>query len=1159
MLWIAGIWIAVLVILQIALSPSVLTRIVDRYAAEYIDGSLSFGKVRLSVFRHFPNIGITMDDCALTYPAEKYDSLETAGAYGILLREGCGDVSDTLASFRHFSAGINIGSLLTGKVSIPHIILEQPRIFAHSYDDGSANWNIFRSGDSDSDTTAAELPPLAIGRIRLTENPHIVYTDSKDTVFVMLDVRKMAFDGRLDTRNNSRNRIGFYMDSLIMAGNIAGDTLGFRLSEMHIREQNSQYKLHSKADAMLATSSFGRMDIPIELKGTVSFPKDSVPAVKLSGFEVEVASIPIRLESVLRRTEGCTEIDARFDIEECRIEKVKEDYLKNIFPEAGKFRTDAIISMQGSCKGRIGNGSVPSMNMNLSIPDSYISHKEIPQDLRLSLNASADTDENGRIRVSMDDLKVGTQGLELSAKGGSEDISGDDPLIDMEGSIIADIGALASLIPDRKDLKASGSIEADLGGSIRLSQMSIYNFAQADLEGFILADSIALKSPEDTIDIDIKGLDIKIGPETITSGKDASRKFRLLTVNGKITEAGLTYKDGLSFVGKTIDLTAKNSADAFSDKDTTRIHPFAGHINAEILSLKDAEGMSVSLDNTANRFSMLPQKDHPDVPVLSLSSTNKRIFVRDISNRLILTDASLKVRTAMNTVGQGQIRKARRDSLARTSTSQRSRRSIPDWMQEEDFKAQDINIRLNESLAGYFREWDIDGRLNVRTGILITPYFPLRNILKGMDVSFNNNEFLIDSLKLNAGDSQIGAKGSLSGLRRALNGRGAYKLDLNISSDRLDADAMLAAFNAGASFNPDAKAEDMAQASDSEFLKMVVTDSLSTDEPQKLIVVPANLNAEIRLDAKDINFSGLEISSLGSDIVMKERCMQILNTSVTTNVGNGSLEGFYATRSKKDIRTGFNLGLSRITTEKVISLMPSIDTIMPLLKSFKGLVDCEFAATASLDTNMNIVMPSINGVIRIGGENLTMSGGKMFSDLAKKLKFKDKEEGRIDKMTVEGIIQDNTLEIFPFIVDIDRYTLALSGKHNLDQSFRYHASIIRSPMVFKVGVDIYGPDFENMKFKIGKPKYKNTKVPVFTEVIDRTRINLAESIRGIFEKGVEAAVRENERQEAIEAFKKESGYVNAVDQQLEELSESEKKQLEDTEKQNTTNEQSGIH
>lgn len=300
--------------------------------------------------------------------------------------------------------------------------------------------------------------------------------------------------------------------------------------------------------------------------------------------------------------------------------------------------------------------------------------------------------------------------------------------------------------------------------------------------------------------------------------------------------------------------------------------------------------------------------------------------------------------------------------------------------------------------------------------------------------------------------------------------------------------------------------------------------------------------------------------------------MQILNTTVSTNIGTGEFEGFYSTRTKSDISTGFNLGLKDVTTEKVISMMPAIDTIMPLLKSFKGLVNCEFAATASLDTNMNIMMPSINGVIRIGGKNLSLSGDRMFTDLAKKLKFKDKDEGRIDRMTVEGVIQDNTIEVFPFIVDIDRYTLALSGKHNLDQSFRYHASIIRSPLVFKVGVDLYGPDFDNMKFKIGKPKYKNTRIPVFTEVIDRTRINLAESIRGIFEKGVETAVKENERQAAINEHRKNIGFVNAVDLELEELSEEEQKELDKEEASDTLyiengtkeipdtlNEQSGIH
>jgi hypothetical protein len=174
-----------------------------------------------------------------------------------------------------------------------------------------------------------------------------------------------------------------------------------------------------------------------------------------------------------------------------------------------------------------------------------------------------------------------------------------------------------------------------------------------------------------------------------------------------------------------------------------------------------------------------------------------------------------------------------------------------------------------------------------------------------------------------------------------------------------------------------------------------------------------------------------------------------------------------------------------------------------------------------------------------------MKDNEVFTDLAKKLKFKNSREGKIDRMTVEGVIKDNVLEVFPFVLELDRYTLALSGLHNLDMSYRYHVSIIQSPIVFKVGVDIYGPDFDNMKFKIGKPKYRNKDVPVFTTVIEQTRINLAESIRGIFDKGVEIAVAENERQEAINAHKAKIGYVNAAEQQIEELSTEEMKRLEE--------------
>jgi hypothetical protein len=638
--------------------------------------------------------------------------------------------------------------------------------------------------------------------------------------------------------------------------------------------------------------------------------------------------------------------------------------------------------------------------------------------------------------------------------------------------------------------------------------------------------------------------------------------------------------DAISVKGEEMSFSAKNSVNAFSQTDTTRIHPLGGYIKAKSLTVEDGDGASIMLDNTLNSFQMVPKKGSPEIPVLSITSTNKRIYLREESGRAILTDATLAGRAVMNTLERRQRRKALmdslmlahpdvpRDSLPALMRAERKARQLPSWMTEEDFKAKDISFKLDGSLAKYFREWDVNCDLDVRTGIIMTPYFPLRNIIKGMDMSLSNNELKIDSFKMNSGDSEISANGSLTGLRRALLGRGTYNLDLNLATEKMNADELLAAFNAGSTYSPPADGEAMSEVSDSEFLKMVVADSLETEDADALLVIPANLNANVGINASNIKFSDLDISSFSAEMMMKERCLQIVDSKAVTNMGTAEFEGFYATRTKKDIRTGFSFNLSDVTTEKVIAMMPAIDTIMPLLNSFKGLVDCEIAATASLDTCMNILTPSINGVIRIGGENLTMSDNEVFSSLAKKLKFRNVREGKIDRMTVEGVIKDNTLEVFPFVVELDRYTLALSGLQNLDLSFKYHVSIIRSPMVFKIGVDLYGPDFDSMKFKIGKPKYKNINVPVFTTVIDETKINLVESIRNIFEKGVEIAVRENEKQEAIEELKQQIGYVNAAEQQMEELSEEEKKQLEEAQEpdtditettENTSNEQPGIH
>lgn len=1183
--WVAGIWIGCTLILEILLSTSMVTGIVNSYAARYIDGNISFGKVSASIFRNFPAVTLTLEDFNITYPSDRFDEEEASGPQGALLYRGNGENADTLASFSRFSASLKVTPLLFGKINIPQVRLEGPKIYAHLYDEQKANWNIFLTGTKDkeeTDTSEFKLPKISIGRIELTDSPQIVYTDSRDTVFAMIDLKRAGFNGRLTTGKASRNRIGLSLDSMFVAGRISADTLALGLDMLHIHEHHDHMDIEAQAKTLIATREFGRINVPIGFSSTLHFPEDSVFAVGIHNFDAEIAAIPFEGEADLRFHKGRTEIDGTLSVAECKVDDLIGKFIGNFVPEAKKISTDAVIGIDATCKGDFipSTGKLPTFRVDMFVPESKVRHKDIGEVIHLALDASLANTRRGAFNITVNDVAVRTTGLRFNAFGGVMDMLSEDPEISLDGSISASLDSLMRFLPDSTGLIAKGGLEAEISGSARLSHLSLYTFSQSDLEGKAVSDSIIIKSPGDSLDVVIRDVDLKLGPETAVSRRDSTQSFKLMGISGSIGRIDAAYKENLAVKGDGLSLTAKNSA---AGADTTQVNRLGGRISAENLTITDASGTSIDLDQTQNGFQMIPKRDNAKIPVLSLTSSNKRITLATDVNRAILTDASIEASATMNTVERRQRARVIRDSLARLHPDmpedslvhlmrrQRQTRELPEWLQEEDFRKQDIDIRLDQSLAKYFRDWDMHGDLIVRTGIIMTPYFPLRNILRGMQICFTNDRLAIDTLKVVSGKSTIEAKGELTGLRRALagsgrnrSGRAALNLDIDIKTDRMDANEILTAYKAGSDFNPETAKAQMAEATNAEFLQMVINDTVAASKETGLLVIPANLNADISLNGKDITWSDLEISDLTANLLMRERCVQITNTMATSNIGNVSFEGFYATRTKQDIKAGFNFDFKDITAEKAIDLMPAVDTVIPLLKSFAGKLNCELAATASLDTNMNILTPTINGVMRIHGDDLSISDSDLFTSLAKKLKFDNSKAGKISHMTVEGVIKDNVLEVFPFVLNLDRYTLALSGKQNLDMSYRYHASLIRSPMLIKVGVDIYGADFDNMKFKIGKPKYKNEKVPVFTAVIDETRINLAESIRGIFEKGVEAAIKENERQEAILEHRKEIGYINAVDQETEELSEEEQKALEETENSETTdnqtdNEQPGVH
>ena len=192
---------------------------------------------------------------------------------------------------------------------------------------------------------------------------------------------------------------------------------------------------------------------------------------------------------------------------------------------------------------------------------------------------------------------------------------------------------------------------------------------------------------------------------------------------------------------------------------------------------------------------------------------------------------------------------------------------------------------------------------------------------------------------------------------------------------------------------------------------------------------------------------------------------------------------------------------------------------------------------------MNIMLPTLKGVARITGDNLVLMDGETFSMIAKKLKFKNRERNLIDRISVEMLVNENKIEVFPFLAEIDRYKFAISGTQNLDLSFNYHISVLHSPIPFRLGVTIFG-NMDDFDFKIGRAKYKNENLPVYSTIIDSTRLNLRDRIANIYRIGIDAALRNSQNMARLQRLQREKEKFDSQYEAMDSLS-AEEKQLYD--------------
>lgn len=696
----------------------------------------------------------------------------------------------------------------------------------------------------------------------------------------------------------------------------------------------------------------------------------------------------------------------------------------------------------------------PSMETVLRmIPKSYVKDSKV--------SAKGEVTVSGRVRGVYGDKKLPAVSLKIGIKEASAQYKGLPYGID---EVTADFDAYVDLMrhqPSYLNLK-------------------IFHFKGAHTEVLadakvddLLDDPLITFHTKSTVDLDALAKTFPLQESVTITGKldaDMGMKCRLST---------LKKQD----IGR-MKLGGKLELKDFELKDTAKDFDFLGNAT---FRFRDNETLQAQMD--VRKLVLRSRFLSSDIErlVANVSSTNPQD-----TNRIVSLQCDMEV---------SKLRASMGDSIKLYSARAKAQAALGPQEVDVTKPAIDFSLRADSlffSAAGTRMAMNVAGikmkadKLNdslwMPKGIVgfnrlrfRTPEFGLPIRMSKTAVTVDGPKITLKNASVRIGRSNMTATGDMMGVYRAMTKGEKLTAHLSLTSDLIDCNQLI---------NSLSFPEDTTE---------VLTDSVPSE--MKLFVIPRNIDFELQTDLKKVIFEKMLFENVHGAVDIKNQAIHLEDLSMRALDADMKAVMVYKAGSPRGGYAGFDFKIRNINIAKLVDFVPALDTIVPMLRSFKGRVMFDVAADARLDSAMNIRISTLRSAIHIKGDSLVLMDGETFAEISKMLMFKNKKENVFDSISVNVTVHDGNVTVYPFLVEIDRYKAAVGGEQGLDMNFNYHISILKSPLPFKAGVNISG-NLDKMKFRIGKAKYKDAVTPAAVHRVDSTRMNMGNEIVNRFRRVV---------------------------------------------------------
>lgn len=984
--------VAVVITVNFILTPAKLTPLVLNQANSYLNAEVTCDAVDITVFKTFPQVGLRLKNGQIISKA-LHDSIPDSP-------------QDSLLNFNTCIIAVNPFALIhSNEVKIHNILIEDATIYAYKNKEGIANWDIAVLNDSitaESDSIKSDSVSfngkVDIRNIEIS-NANLTFDDRSTELFA--DLRNFNFKVS-GSFSDVKNTLLLHLDTrnilVWQQGKLLVNKMGFGLDTHLFIDRNE--RLYRLNDTRLDVNG-----IQLSAEGTVV--KDSISSD--------------------------LNVDMKFGLEVPTLKTVLDLIPKSIVKESVDVSAKGAVKADGTLKGVYGQNKLPVFDINVLIKDASAQYKGMPygvDQLDVDLKACFDFDQKDKSYVLLNNFYFAGASSQINTSFKVNSVLL-DPVV--EGDLKANINFtdLAKTFPLEEGVELKGLFESKLKTSFRVSDIKNENWGKIGLGGSVKISDIAILSPKDTLDLQVRSAGFAFGANrndtTVQQGKTL--------LNAIIGFDGFEVKLKNRIQAKANDVALHIKTSPL--KDTTMIASMSASVGYSSLEATLNDSIRIRTGAAKSTVSIEPSKRDKRLPLIASMMKFDSLYAAIGEQRVGLQLAAFDVKSE----------KAEKGS----------------------------------------KHWISSGVLGFKNLKLFTPDFPLLISMPASKLSLGNDAITLNGARVHIGSSDMTVTGQLYNLKNVFLEKGTLFGKMAVASNFINCNEITKALEMVPETSEDTLAAKKEAASES----------------MKLFIVPDGIDFTLDIDIRKVLFGKLEIEDIKGEMIVRNRSIELMDLNLHTMSADMNTTLVYSTKDTTSAYTGFDLKMKDIIVGKLVEFIPALDTLVPMLRSIDGRVNFNIAAEARLDSTMSIDIQSIQSAAKLKGDSLVLMDGETFSQISKMLRFKNRERNVIDSVSVDLIVRNGQIEIYPFLIGMDRYLAAVGGKHNIDMTFDYHVSLLKSPIPFNVGVDIKG-SMDDFKFKITKAKYKDLKNSVRKSPVDSAGLSVRNRIKDVLHEEAKA-------------------------------------------------------